>query len=95
MLDSSILDVIVMSDLRLRLGITHGCQTQANNKQRDDNSVVRRQKRKKDLKQLIIGSNPTMICLHASFHVEEGTTVHLVIRRMGRFSHREVFYVPP
>jgi hypothetical protein len=33
--------------------------------------------------------NPTMICLHAPHHVEEDTSVHLVIWRMTRFGHRE------
>jgi hypothetical protein len=49
----------------------------------------------KKLKQSITGGNPTMICHHAPLHVEEGMIVHLVIRHMGKFDHREVSHVPP
>jgi hypothetical protein len=57
--------------------------------------VGRREKRMKKLKQSITGGNPTMICHHAPLHVEEGMIVHLVIRHMGKFDHREVSHVPP
>jgi hypothetical protein len=53
-----------------------------NNKQRGQlcTLVLRREKRKKKHKQSIISGNPTIICLHALHHAEEGTTAHLVRR---------------
>jgi hypothetical protein len=57
--------------------------------------VFRKEKRKKKNKQLITNSNPTMIYLHASHHVEESTIAHLVIRCMTKFDHQKASHVPP
>jgi hypothetical protein len=68
-----------------------------NNKQRGQlcTLVVKKKKRKKKHKQSIINGNPTIICIHAPHHVEEGTTANLVRRWMTRFGHQEASYVPP
>jgi|UniRef100_A0A2K1YT36 hypothetical protein len=54
--------------------------------------VVRKDKRKKKYKQSIIGDNSTIICLHKSHHVEEGTTAYLVRQCMTRFGHWKALY---
>jgi hypothetical protein len=51
--------------------------------------VVRRKKRKKKHNQLITNGNPTIICLHAPHHVEEGTTAYSVRQQMARFGHQK------
>jgi len=68
-----------------------------NNKQKGQlcTLVLRREKRKKKHKQSIISGNPTIICLHALHHVEEGTTTHLVRRRMTRFGHQKASHASP
>jgi hypothetical protein len=52
--------------------------------------VVRRDKRKKKLKQLITGNNLTIIFIHVLYHVEEGTIVHLMRWWIIKFSCLEV-----
>jgi hypothetical protein len=65
MLDLRYVEMTNMSDL-------------TNNKQRGQlcTLVVRKEKRKKKYKQLITGSNPIIICLHAPHHVEVDTATH-------------------
>jgi hypothetical protein len=48
---------------------------------------------KKKYNQSITGGNPTMICPHMPLHVEEGTIVYLVIRRMTKFDFWEASHV--
>jgi hypothetical protein len=48
-----------------------------------------REKGKKKYKQLIIDSNPTIICLQVSYHREEGMVAYPVRRWMDRFINQE------
>ena len=54
-----------------------------------------KEKRKKKYKQLITDDNSTIIYLHVTYHVEEGTTAHLVKWRMVGFDHRKVSHTFP
>jgi len=58
--------------------------------------AVRREKKKKEKKhkQLITDDNPTIIYLHVSHHVEEGTVVHSVRQRMTKFGHQKASHAP-
>jgi hypothetical protein len=51
--------------------------------------VFMREKGKKKYKQLIIDSNPTIICLQVSYHREEGMVAYLVRRWMDRFINKK------
>jgi hypothetical protein len=57
--------------------------------------AVKKEKRKKKLKKLITGGNPTIISLHALHHVKESTTAHLEKRQIARFDHRAASHDVP
>ena len=57
-------------------------------------SCKEREKEKKNTNNQSLHDNLTIIYLHASHHVKEGTIAHPVRWQMTRFGYRETSYVP-